>query len=167
MSLGHLRPDAYPPLRIGPRANEHCVRDTPQSRLTGACSRIWLWPRRCGPAKCPPQFDPVGSNHFKSFKLRSKAGDRPARFLGKFCSGEAGLAGAISLPEFSDRTSLIGPAQQHAARGVSGAHRHQQHQVTLFQLLLIHRVAQSERNGAASGVSIAVYIDHHPLVGQA
>src|SRR5207302_1799531 len=60
--------------------------------------------------------------------------------------------------------TLIRPAQQDASGRVSRAYRHEQHQVSLFHFLLFNSVAQAKRNRPASGVAVAVDVDHDPLV---
>lgn len=57
--------------------------------------------------------------------------------------------------------ALIRPAQQHPARGISGANGGQQHQVPFSKTPLLYGVAQTERNRPAGGVSVLVDIHHH------
>src|SRR5712692_8498283 len=53
----------------------------------------------------------------------------------------------------------VGPAEEHAAGGVTGADGDQQHQITLAQAPLGDGVAQPERDGGGGGVAVAVDID--------
>src|ERR1700739_443738 len=54
--------------------------------------------------------------------------------------------------------SIIGPAHQHAAGGVAGANRNQQHQIAFAKPLLLHGVPKTERNCPTCGIRVAVDI---------
>src|SRR5438874_10619532 len=54
----------------------------------------------------------------------------------------------------------VGPAQEHAAGGVTGANGSDQDEVTFAQTALRDGVAQAQGNRAGSGVAVLVDVDH-------
>ena len=53
----------------------------------------------------------------------------------------------------------VRPAKEDAARGVSSADGDEQQQIALFQAALFESVAESERDCAGGGISVAINVD--------